>query len=928
MSLTAGKQLLLTSASGAYQISRSLRFNSGDSAYLNRTPASAGNRTIYTFSGWVKRAALTTRQVIFSATNGADADWLYFHEDNTLRFIQEDGLSSSLTTTQVFRDSSAWYHILLAVDTTQGTSSNRVKLYVNGQQITTFSTASYPSSSYAGGINNTVAHNIGRRTTGADNYLSAYLAECYLLDGTAATPESFTTTDSNGELQPKTYTGTYGTNGFKLSFSDNSTTAALGTDTSGNGNTWTVNNFSVLSNNYAYAPVTSTNAATTAPLINMFDGSLSTYWQIYSSGVYDATATFSPAIVGGTLVEIYANKNNPGGAAVVIEVNNTNITGLLTGGADWYDISSVASGGISSIKLYRQDGVMNPLIYAIRINGTVIITNPAGNDSLVDTPTSYGTDTGVGNEVRGNYATLNNLLNTTGSYANGNLERTSSDNTGALGTICPSSGKWYAEFTWTTIGSTAVGVIISTRITASAADGLTQSWQLGYISTGKLETAGSQSNVTGFTTSDVIGVAFDSATGAATFYKNGSSIGTATSAAFASVPVGIGACGGGSAGTNTFIANFGQRAFAYTAPSGFKALVDTNLPTPVVAKGSSAMDVKLYTGNGSTQTISGLNFSPDFVWIKTRSASGYAHILQDTVRGAGKSLATQNTNAEVGNTGDFIGSFNSDGFSVNTTYLGGTAPETNGNGDTFVGWAWDAGTSTVTNTAGSITSQVRANPSTGFSVVGFNSGSAGNYTVGHGLGVKPQFIITKARNGSTFNWSINHVSIATTVNKYLTFTTSATSDNGSAAWGASLADTNSTTFGISSANAVEASKDCIAYCFAPVSGYSSFGSYTGNGSSDGPFVFTGMRPRWVLFKCSSTTSAWNLTDTARQTYNVQQTWLQPNTSDAEYTGGSSEMDILSNGFKLRNSNSPFNTNGATYIWAAFAESPFQYARAR
>jgi hypothetical protein len=126
----------------------------------------------------------------------------------------------------------------------------------------------------------------------------------------------------------------------------------------------------------------------------------------------------------------------------------------------------------------------------------------------------------------------------------------------------------------------------------------------------------------------------------------------------------------------------------------------------------------------------------------------------------------------------------------------------------------------------------------------------------------------------------------------------------------------------------ESGQPCIAYCFAPVAGYSAMGSYVGNGSSDGVFQWCGFRPRWVLFKCSSTTSAWNLTDTTRQTYNVQQTWLQPNTSDAEYTGGNSEMDILSNGFKLRNSNSPFNTNGATYIWAAFAESPFQYARAR
>jgi hypothetical protein len=217
--------------------------------------------------------------------------------------------------------------------------------------------------------------------------------------------------------------------------------------------------------------------------------------------------------------------------------------------------------------------------------------------------------------------------------------------------------------------------------------------------------------------------------------------------------------------------------------------------------------------------------------------------------------------------------------------------------------------------------------SAGFSIVGFNSGSAGNYTVGHGLGVKPQFIITKARNGSTFNWSINHVSIATTVNKYLPFTTSATSDNGSAAWGASLADTNSTTFGISSANAVEASKDCIAYCFAPVVGYSSFGSYVGNGSSDGPFVYTGFRPAFFMVKASSTTGPWIIYDSKRPGYNPELDTLSPDSSAAEDSSGGTTNDIVSNGFKIRGTNDR-NVSAVTYIYAAFAENPFQYARAR
>jgi hypothetical protein len=329
------------------------------------------------------------------------------------------------------------------------------------------------------------------------------------------------------------------------------------------------------------------------------------------------------------------------------------------------------------------------------------------------------------------------------------------------------------------------------------------------------------------------------------------------------------------------------------------------------------MDVKLYTGNGGTQSITGLAFSPDFVWTKARSFAENNNAF-DTVRGATNLLLIDQTNSEQTISG--ITAFNSDGYTI------GSHISCNSNGQTYVSWNWDAGTSTVSNTQGSITSQVRANPSAGFSVVTYtgNLSGNGNVTVGHGLGVAPQLIITKARSGSS-RWAVQ-MPTALSANNYLELN----STSAQASWGAQTrANPTSTVFDTIYAGGVnENGVTYVAYCWTPVVGYSSFGSYTGNGSADGPFVFCGFRPKWVLFKCSSTTSAWNLTDTTRQTYNVQQTWLQPNTSDAEYTGGSSEMDILSNGFKLRNSNSPFNTSSATYIYAAFAEAPFNYSRAR
>jgi len=226
------------------------------------------------------------------------------------------------------------------------------------------------------------------------------------------------------------------------------------------------------------------------------------------------------------------------------------------------------------------------------------------------------------------------------------------------------------------------------------------------------------------------------------------------------------------------------------------------------------------------------------------------------------------------------------------------------------------------------------NTTSGFSIVAYNSGASGNKTVGHGLGVAPAMIITKSRTSASFNWAVYHTSIATTVNKYLQLnTTAATSDNGTSIWGASLADTNSTTFGINSGNGVVASTDCIAYVFAPVAGYSAFSSYTGNGSTDGPFVFTGFRPRWVMVKnITSGSTNWIIIDSARNTYNVMPDALAANSAAAESSFVTTGWcDFLSNGFKIRLSGSGvtnINTNTNTYIYAAFSEVGFKYSLGR
>jgi hypothetical protein len=288
----------------------------------------------------------------------------------------------------------------------------------------------------------------------------------------------------------------------------------------------------------------------------------------------------------------------------------------------------------------------------------------------------------------------------------------------------------------------------------------------------------------------------------------------------------------------------------------------------------------------------------------------------DAVRGSDKRLFSEGTFAE--DSVASLTSFNSDGFTV--SIAGGLSTRTNESSQTYVAWAWDAGTTTTTNTVGSISSQVRANASAGFSVVGWNyPGGTGASTIGHGLGVKPGMIILKNRDTSG-NWIIYHSGIGAT--KAFRFTTAAASTE-SDPW--NNTEPTSTVFSIGAAS-WHGSGNIIAYCFAPVAGYSNGFSYTGNGSADGSFVYLGFRPRLILLKCSSTTGNWTLVDTAREGYNVDNDPLYPNLSNAE--GTTDLLDITSNGFKLRTTDASVNSNAATYIGFAWAESPFNYSRAR
>jgi hypothetical protein len=340
------------------------------------------------------------------------------------------------------------------------------------------------------------------------------------------------------------------------------------------------------------------------------------------------------------------------------------------------------------------------------------------------------------------------------------------------------------------------------------------------------------------------------------------------------------------------------------------ALNTFNLPTPTIGATASTQagdyfNPVLYTGTGSAQSVTGVGFQPDFVWIKRRDAVGN-HQLIDSNRGAGYTLQSDNTGSE-----DYfptlLASFNTDGFTTTAT-----------NGATYVAWNWRANQGTnVTNTAGSITSTVSANTSAGFSVVTYTGAGTGfGASVGHGLGVKPIFVIYKRRDASS-DWVVRQDISGSMQYAYLNQTTAFDA-------GGATAPTSSVLYLDSYLNA--SGGTYVAYAFADVAGYSKFGSYAGNGSTNGTFVYTGFRPKYVMAKRTNGADVWLVLDAARDPYNVANKFLQAQSSDAEGTV-SSLFDFVSNGFKLRTSTNP-NDSGATYIYMAFAETPFNYANAR
>lgn len=784
---------LLLGGARAYTIGRSLRFRSSASAYLNRTPAAASNRKTWTWSAWVKRGTISANQVFFKVGNTAgstDSDLLYcqFLTADTLRI--GTGLRVVRVTNAVFRDPSAWYHIVILMDTTQATGANRTRIFINSTE-QTYSTSSDIPQNTDTAVDNNVAHYIANYD-GATQFFDGYLAEVNFIDGQALTPSSFGETDLNGIWQPKKYAGTYGTNGFYLPFSNTTSTTTLVQDSSGNGNNWTPNNIS------------------------------------------------------------------------------------LTAGTTY--------------------------------------------DSMIDSPTVSVSSS--------NYAVLNPLYTAGGgTFSNGNLQVATGTSTAgrAIATMGVASGKWYWEITPTSIPANVVSIgIVPNPTTNDSGTVGNNASEYAYLSDGQKFSGGSAGAYgASYVANDVIGVALDLDAGTLVFYKNGTSQGTAYSSVSLTNTYIPAVSDSSSSNSGTFVANFGQRPFSYTPPTGFNALNTYNLPAASITNGAQYNATSLYTGNGGTaqtitNTVNNTSFQPDFVWIKSRNSASFSHRLYDSIRGVGKELYSNATNAES-TVAQSLTAFATNGFTL------GTDTNNNASGTTYVGWQWKGGGTAVTNNSGTISSQVSANASAGFSIVTY-TGTGANATVGHGLGVAPSFIIAKARN-SAQRWTVYTGALGNGYYGYLNETFAFDTANASLRW--NTAPTSSV-FGVGTSVDVNSNTTTyVAYCFAAVRGYSAFGSYVGTGNSDGPFIFTNFRPRFVMVKSiSGGVGDWEIRDSSRDIANVSySSRLFGNSSAAEDTSGFA-IDLLSNGFKCRGTGTNSNGSGYSYIYMAFAEHPFNISRGR
>jgi len=806
-----------------YNINQSLRFpQPTGGGYLSRTFGSNGGD--WTWSGWVKRSTIGAAEFLFASSSTSNpyvTAGLYFGSGDKLSYQQFSnavGYTVNLESTAVFRDVSAWYHVVATYD-----EDGNIVLYVNGTQVASAST----SSTYRTINKTTYPHYIGNRTyqsnPGGDFH--GYMAEIHFVDGSLLAPSNFAETKT-GIWVPKEYTGSHGTNGFYLPFDDSS---AIGDDESAN-----TNDFSVTSLQATDVVLDSPTNSFAVILANDKGGTS----QDYTEG------------------NLHANQDGSGAGSYAAK--SSMLTPMNSG--KWY---------------------VEALSDATTASGAGLGTYTADTMNREGTASYYYT---------GNIVVANDVIHY---YSSGGI------------------------------------------------------YQNGQQQSG-LATVGDK---------DIIGMLVDTDAKTVQFYVNGSAQGTAVTMNNQTDPVGAQMHGHN---TRPFMFNFGQDSsfgnrktsgsanaqdangigdFYYAPPAGAKAFCTANLVNPDIdpvndEESADYFDIQLWTGTGSGQSFSNFTFQPDWLWFKNRNGNS-DHAIFDSVRGVNAGLTSNNTNDEntsASGSQDLV-SFDNDGFTTGTPSQYGSLGS---NTLTIVTWAWRGGGSASSNSAGDITSSVSANTESGFSIVGYTGdGTSATRTIGCGLTKKPEAVILKNRTSDSVSdtWFVWHTAFGTaSPSKYMTlYNGDGVAASGVFVDGSFSDNSGNALFAVDgSYNGVnKSSTTYIAYCFHSVEGYSKFGSYTGNGSADGPVIVTGFRPAWVMIKSTGASSnGWYIYDNKRENYGTLVDAMLYANLDSQEDNGSRDLDFLSNGFKPRLTDSNVNNNNSTFIYFAFAEQPFKYANAR
>ena len=823
-------------ALGDAKIQRSLRFNRGDNALLTRTFSSAGNRRTFTLSCWIKLSGTGEGNsgAFFSGNkSGTGFAKFMFRDDGRIELnTSETSLSDSsqLRTTAHFRDSFSWYHVVVAYDTTQGTSSDRVKLYVNGTQITDFGTETYPPQNHEVSINVDGEHQIGNQV-GASNYLDGYLAEYNFIDGQALDPTYFGFTDGQtGIWMPKRYEGTYGTNGFYLDFSDNTSTTTLGIDKSPNGNDFTLTNL-VIGDSTLDSP--SNNFCVLRPYAKPIAG----------ASFEEGNLKFSTGSTGD------------GG-----NLNRACMNTMIPSSGKWYMEVHASSGNYAFIGVHpfqtelTQGQQQSRWMGLYNYNGDKYVAKASSSASSSTYASSYGADI-LGIFIDMDASTPVVYFSKNGQWANG-------------------SGSWNQSNPYTSGGAIELG-----------------------------DTFFSEGNGGHRGVAVLIRSAFSNAgiTANVNFGQDSTFAGRTTA-------------GGNKDG-------HGIGDFKYPVPTNALAICAKNLPLtiePSILRPKKHFDTVLYSGDDAEYRKISLEFKPDLIWIKRRNGT-QGHVFSDTVRGLGKHLLSNSTDPESSPGYPYVSSVVEGGFVLR----GGVSSGGNVSGRNMVAWCWKAGGAAVTNTDGSITSQVSANQKAGFSVVTY-TGTNGNGTFGHGLGKAPKWGVIRRRDNSS-TWVVYHEGVGNTNRLALDEQSAASSSSN---WWNNTSPTSTTVSVGTDAGHNGSTDGYVAYCWAEIPGYSKFGKYKGSGDAEGKHVYCGFKPAWVMIKkVSSGGTDWTVNDTTRDTINpTAYNTLAANKNDAEPQSGAGTfegnfIDFVSDGFVLKSNAGTTNAENQSHVYMAFAEKP-------